>query len=167
MSANDVCAWAESVFVLKKKKVSKDDVTAYLPERENCHRVKLKWCTFSSHPFCSTSCWHSNVVLFPFHVSLSCALRKKGNVSQTWSIIPEECSTPELKVFFTIIPVLRDNKKQCQDQIVNKTWSHPLCSFFVVFGLWTDTLKHAWFCYFGILIYFLWEYVPPFSYRFK
>lgn len=78
-----------------------------------------------------------------FHISLSCALKKKKRkcLSNLKYNTRRMFHSTELKVFFTIIPVLRDDKKQCQDQIVNKTWSHPLCSFFLCFWFMDGYLK--------------------------
>lgn len=50
------CTWwniGRACISEKKKKVSRHDVTGFLPKRGNCHSVKLKWNTFSTHYFCS------------------------------------------------------------------------------------------------------------------
>lgn len=99
----------------KKKNVSRHDVTGFLPKRGNCHSVKLKWNTFSTHfLFCPPPPGRlSNVVLFPsFFYFFLCFKKKRICLSNLpfiaghWLLIPGEClCSVESKVFFMIIPV--------------------------------------------------------------
>lgn len=101
----------------------------------------------------------SNVVLFPLFILCFMCFEKRiclsnllltAGPSLTYDTRRVLCSIKFKKVSFRIIPVSSKRKqKQCQDQFVNKTRSHPL-SYFLVLFLWTNTLEKC-------MILLLWD----------
>lgn len=61
------CTWWDigRACISERKKVTRHDVTWFLPKRGNYHSVKLKWNMFSTHYFCFAPGRLSNVFLFP------------------------------------------------------------------------------------------------------
>lgn len=149
----------------------------FLSKRGNCHSLKLKWKICFLHTISVLSPrWPSNVVLLPSFFNLLC-FKKKKNISLKPAFYSRSLTyitrsmlhSTESKVFM-IIPVSSKRQKvQCQDQFVYKTRSHPLQYYFcfVLFLMDNYIKRNAWFCYFGILIYFLWDFVSFFFLGFK